>query len=400
MRKKKFMVVAMAAFLALVMLLSLMLSIFGRASAVSQAQIDKLKEEAKALEEKQAELQAQIDTRTDDILAMAARYELLEQQAELTRAEIENLDQQITLCEEELERKEEELDNAVQAEEEQSRKMKSHLRALEENGSFVTYLEILFQATSFRDLLSRLDLIEAILDADQKMADKLTLMREDVAAAKLEVESAKSEYEVTRGEQQIKEEELQASMDEAQETMDLLQANIDELTAVYEANEAEEDELQAEIDDLMEKLKEQEKNNSSTGNVGTTGTGRYIWPATSTYVTSPFGTRWHPVLGGYRTHYGIDIGASYGTNIYAADSGTVEISTYSSSYGNYVLINHGGGNATLYAHMSTRYVEVGQSVSQGEVIGLIGSTGISTGPHLHFETRENGTRVDPMKYFN
>lgn len=401
-KKKRVAAAALAGFLALIMLMSVVLSIFGSASAVTQSQIDSLKEDAEALEAKQAELQAQIDSRTDDIMATMQKYELLEQQADLTRQEIENLTQQIQVCVVMINEKEVEYDQAVEAESEQLEHLKTRVRAMEENGTVVSYLEILFQARSFSDLLARLDLISAIMESDQRLADELEQARIAVAEAKAELEQAKAEHEAARADQEAKEVELQASMAEAQETMDYLQANIDELTAVYEANEAEEEALQAQIDQLMEQLKAQEEanKNNGTGNVGTVGTGQYIWPATSTYITSPFGTRWHPVLGGYRTHYGVDIGASYGTNIYAADGGTVEISTYSSSYGNYVLINHGGGNATLYAHMSTRYVEAGQSVSQGDVIGLVGSTGISTGPHLHFEVRENGTRVDPMKYFS
>jgi murein DD-endopeptidase MepM/ murein hydrolase activator NlpD len=110
--------------------------------------------------------------------------------------------------------------------------------------------------------------------------------------------------------------------------------------------------------------------------------------------------RVHPILGYYKSHNGIDIGASYGTDILAADSGVVVTSEYSSSYGNYVMIAHGYGRYTLYAHMSQRLVSVGDEVSQGETIGYIGSTGWSTGPDLHFEIYENGKRVDPLNYYD
>ena len=125
--------------------------------------------------------------------------------------------------------------------------------------------------------------------------------------------------------------------------------------------------------------------------------GGYIWPVNSRYITSPLGGRNSPGGIGSTNHKGTDIGrVGYTSSIYAAKSGTVIVSQYSSSYGNYVVISHGSGNTTLYAHMSSRKVSVGQYVNQGDVIGITGSTGNSTGPHLHFEVTENGVRVNPL----
>ncbi len=130
--------------------------------------------------------------------------------------------------------------------------------------------------------------------------------------------------------------------------------------------------------------------------------GLYIWPsAASDYVTSFFGTRLHPILGVYKTHTGIDIGAGYGTAVLAAANGVVTTAAYDAGgYGNYLIIDHGNGNKTLYAHMSQINSRVGQTVTQGQTIGLVGSTGMSTGPHLHFEVFVGGTRVDPLLYFS
>ena len=121
----------------------------------------------------------------------------------------------------------------------------------------------------------------------------------------------------------------------------------------------------------------------------------------STYITSPYGTRVHPVTGKVRTHAGLDIGAAHGTNIYAAAAGTVLVSGWNTGgYGNYVVIDHGGGLTTLYAHCSSLLVSAGQKVSRGQVIAKVGSTGMSTGPHLHFEVLKNGSHTDPNAYFN
>lgn len=135
---------------------------------------------------------------------------------------------------------------------------------------------------------------------------------------------------------------------------------------------------------------------------GVIAEGFYIWPSVaSDYVTSFFGTRLHPILGIYKTHSGIDIGAGYGTAVWAAADGMVTIAAYDAGgYGNYIIIDHGNGNKTLYAHMSQLIVGVGQTVTQGQSIGLVGSTGMSTGPHLHFEVYVGGTRVNPLLYFS
>lgn len=137
------------------------------------------------------------------------------------------------------------------------------------------------------------------------------------------------------------------------------------------------------------------------GGTGTICLGVYIWPSNdSNDITSFFGTRVHPIYGDVRQHTGIDIGASYGTDVLAADGGTVINSGWSGGYGNCIIIDHGKGNKTLYAHMSKLLVSTGQTVAQGQTIGLVGSTGNSTGPHLHFETYVNGSRVDPLQYFD
>ena len=128
--------------------------------------------------------------------------------------------------------------------------------------------------------------------------------------------------------------------------------------------------------------------------------GDFAWPTPSCYIiTSPFGNRFHRVLKKNRFHAGVDIGASYGANIVAANSGTVIVSKFNSSYGNYIVVDHGGGIATLYAHGSQRLVSEGAKVNKGDVIMKVGNTGLSSGPHLHFEVIINGQNVDPMSYY-
>jgi murein DD-endopeptidase MepM/ murein hydrolase activator NlpD len=187
-----------------------------------------------------------------------------------------------------------------------------------------------------------------------------------------------------------------------------LAADMDEFAAAYEANAAAEAALEEQITGVIEELeriaqeqREQESYSSYWIDVGAiSSTGDYLWPSyNSNYITSPHGMRWHPILQEYRTHNGVDIGADYGSDIVASDSGVVITSTYDDSYGNYIMIAHGNNRYTLYAHMSERYAWEGQEVSQGETIGLVGMTGWATGPHLHFEIYEGGVRIDPLDYF-
>ena len=176
--------------------------------------------------------------------------------------------------------------------------------------------------------------------------------------------------------------ELRASQSEAQ-------GDLDDLSAEEEA-------IQAEIVRLSKKLAEEQ---AAQGKPSNAALGGYIWPVSSRRITSTFGGRASPGGIGSTNHKGVDIGGvGYTSQIYAAKAGTVIVSQYSSSYGNYVVVSHGSGNTTLYAHMSSRKVSVGQYVNQGDVLGITGSTGNSTGPHLHFEITENGTRINPLKY--
>ena len=209
-------------------------------------------------------------------------------------------------------------------------------------------------------------------------------------------------------------EEKQANLEQETEeayTMILdLEDDIEAYTAAYEENEAAEAELQAQIDAAVAELERQQAAQTVTGNNDNntttsstnedpTPSGSFIWPCPSCHtVSSQFGYRVHPIFGTTKYHSGIDIAASAGASVLAADGGTVVTSTYSSSYGNYIVISHGNGYTTTYAHLSSRLVSTGSTVSQGTTIGLVGSTGWSTGPHLHFEISYNGSRVDPLNY--
>jgi murein DD-endopeptidase MepM/ murein hydrolase activator NlpD len=222
--------------------------------------------------------------------------------------------------------------------------------------------------------------------------------------------NTRTEMDEEKARLEEREAELLEQLKEAQEIILRLEANLETNRQLHDQFREDEREVQAEINrqvnalarqqelERQQRLREQQNRQNRQTTAGTvTGTGQFVWPVSGT-ITSQFGTRRHPVFGDMRFHGGIDIGAPHGTTVVAADSGSVIISTYNSSYGNYVVISHGNGITTLYAHLSTRSVSVGDTVSRGQQIGRIGSTGVSTGPHLHFEVSVNGTRVNPRNY--
>lgn len=410
MRNKK-VISAICIFLALLMALTIVFSVLGpslAAYAVSQSEIDALEDQKNELKSQREEMQTQIDALKDQQGDVLEQKAALDEQNELNRQEIELIEEQISLYGQLIEEKAQALEEARTAEQEQLDKYKARVRAMEENGSY-TYLEILFKCRSLSDLMSAVDEISEIMDSDKRLYDQYTAARENTETVKAEYEQTLSELQDKQTELNDQKVQLEAKIEEATALITSLQSDIDEYTAAYEESAAQEAEISSQIASKTAELKAQEEaarkaaeqaNQTYTG-VGSTATGTFMWPsASSTYITSKYGWRMHPIFKAQRFHSGVDIGASAGTSVMAADSGTVSIATYSSSYGNYVVLYHSEGLSTLYAHMSSLAVSAGDSVTKGQTIGYVGSTGNSTGPHLHFEIRVNGSTVDPLSYFS
>ena len=265
---------------------------------------------------------------------------------------------------------------------------------MEENGSY-TYLSLLFGSQSLGELLSNLDMIGEIMEADQRSYDEYVAARENSERIQAEYESMLTDLDAKQAELEDEQAALEEQIAHAQQLIVELEAQIETDREAYEAELAREAELESQIQDMIAELERQEAANSITS------TGTYIWPLPGYSPGSAYGWRIHPIWGDMRFHAGEDIGAPSGTPILAADSGVATvIPNNGNGYGNYIMINHGGGRVTLYAHMSAFAVSNGATVTQGQVIGYVGSTGNSTGPHLHFEVRVNGATTDPKSYFS
>ena len=361
--------------------------------AVTQAEIDSLKNEAKELGDQKKELEAKLKELANDKSKALEQKKLLDQQIDNTSAQIKNVETQIADYADLITQTEAELADAEAREAAQYELFCQRVRAMEESGE-VSYWSVLFGASSFTDMLTRLNDVKEVMDADQKVIDDLKDLQAEITAKKEQLENSKAEREAAKAELVNKKSELDKQRQQAIALVNEINDNEEENQVTLDALDKEEERILAEA---LRKSRELAAQQAAAGKSTQSNPGGYIWPVDSRYVTSTVGGRASPGGIGSTNHKGTDIGrVGYTSPIYAAKSGTVIVSQYSSSYGNYVVISHGSGNTTLYGHMSSRKVEAGQYVNQGDVIGITGSTGHSTGPHLHFEITENGVRINPL----
>lgn len=364
-------------------------------AAVTQEQIDKLKNDSKDLTAQRKQLQQQLSAVAADKNKALEQKSILEQEINVIQEQINNISNQIAQYDQLIAQKTEELAQAEEEEAKQYELFCQRVRYMEEEGE-VSYWAILFNSNDFSDLLDRFMMVEEIIDYDNAVMDQLIAIREQIAQDKADLETARQEQEAAKAEQEAAKADLKSQ-----------QAQVDQLISQISAQQAElekaEQQLKAAADAMNAEIQKKEKELAAqmaaqgTSIVSEKG---FIWPlANNRTITSFFGSRIHPITGKANNHTGVDVAAPYGTAILAAKSGTVLISGYNSSYGNYVVLSHGNGQTTLYAHMSRRAVSEGATVKQGQTIGYVGSTGSSTGNHLHFEVRVNGVRTDPLSYY-
>lgn len=362
------------------------------ASAVTQAEIDAMREEADDLKSQQKEIQAKLDALEADQANAMERKTLLEQQINATQAEINTIAAQIAKYDELIAQKQEELSQAEAEEQAQYELFCERVRYMEEQGE-VSYWSILFSSKDFADLLDNAMMVEEIMDYDNQVMDQLIALREQIEEDKAELESARQAQQAAKEEQETAQANLKSQEAEVSALIDQLAAQEDQL-------EAEEAKLQAAANAADAEIAAAERELAAQINNVVSESG-FMWPLPGYYnLSSLFAGRIHPITGKPQHHTGIDIPAPSGTDILAAKSGVVTTSTYNNSYGNYVVVSHSDGTSTLYAHMSRRGVSKGEVVSQGQYIGDVGTTGSSTGNHLHLEVRVNGSRVDPTQYFS
>ena len=406
--------------LAVVMVLSLVA--YALTLVVGAASSKEILKELEALRAEQSEIKAKSDALEASIEQNQSKTQTLvqqkadlDQQMEITRTTINNLHAQVQQYSLLIAEKQKELEAAQDAEAQLQEQYRTRLRSMEETGS-VSYWSILFQASSFSDLLDRVDMIREIAKSDQLILKQLAEATAAVERERTELEQQRQELEQT--EQELNEQQTLQEQQREESNKMILQMQVEyaALSEDYKAAEAAEDELRETIKrtetayfnalskEEAARIAAQNKANNNKANpnsAGATATGGFLFPlAWSNGVTCAYGPRTHPIYGYQSNHTGVDLGSGMNTEIYATKSGTVTASSYGEANGYYLTINHGDGYSSIYAHMVSNEVSVGDYVTQGQVIGHVGLSGWTTGAHLHFEILYNGSNVNPMNYIS
>jgi murein DD-endopeptidase MepM/ murein hydrolase activator NlpD len=347
---------------------------------------DSLQSEKKALDRQIERKEAQLRETEKERKAIFEQLRGITNTIDKTDRELENIQSKKAQTEQAIAKTEAELRDAQQRLEERIDILGTRLKEIYKRGK-VSYLEVLLEATSFRDFLVRYHLLEKIAEQDMELVEAIEAERQAIADKQAKLEADRELLVALEKEHQEKLSVLEEQKSEKEKIMVALETE----KAAIEKGLAE---LEQASRAIAAKIRAAQSGSSSYKG---TPSGRFIMPVSGP-ITSPYGMRKHPVLGTNRMHTGIDIGARQGTPIKAGDAGVVIHAGWLGAYGNAVVIDHGGGLSTLYGHMSSIGVGEGQQVSTGQVIGKVGSTGWSTGPHLHFEVRVNGEHTSPWSY--
>lgn len=346
------------------------------------------------LRDQQANLQSQLEASNaqveiiqSDISEFAAEIANLNEEITSQELEVDLLQKQRIQLQEEIEKTEVELEKITEEYGEQKKSLEKKLVASYKAGE-TRYLDMLLQSSSLSEFLSNYYMVERIVSLDNELLVRTSKQKESLELAKIELKKQKKQLIETTEQSRNK----ATSLDNMKAIKNMYISQLSEEEQQYTSDIIN---MQTEIKKVEAEILEAANLNIGYDYVG----GEMAWPVPGyTRITSKFGMRTHPITGVYKLHTGTDISAPLGASFIAANDGVVVKSEMNAAYGNMIMINHGGGVSTLYAHGSERLVEVGQEVKRGDEVLKVGSTGYSTGPHAHFEVRINGQYVDPIPY--
>lgn len=372
-----------------------------------ESQLGEVEQQVEALKEKSASTQEYLNQLDEQLAALSNQLVEVERK----------LEDKLT----ELQQTQAALEEAKAKKDRQYQDMKKRIKFMYESGD-AAYLEMILKAKDFSDLLNKADYVKAISEYDRKMLTEFQNTITDIASKEAQVEREYEEIEALKAsveEQKATVESITSTKKQEMENYKQEIAQSKELAAEYEAEiEAQEELIQQLIAEAARKAEEERKKQQEAAakaarlqqgtsaklqqsDVPSVSASGWVWPCpASRRITSSFGYRIHPTLGYNKLHNGVDIGAPTGTQILAANAGTVIAAAYNASMGNYVMIDHGSGIVTIYMHCSALATSSGAKVSAGQTIAYVGTTGRSTGPHLHFGMTLNGSYVNPMNYVN
>lgn len=378
----------------------------GSARAASSAEIlnklNNLKSQNTTLKNEIAKVKSQYDANATEISALVSKKNAIDQEISLLHTQMLNIEEQITIMGQLVAEKQDELDEALKKLDELNDKYKTRVRAMEENGT-VSYWEVVFRSRSFTDMLDRINMVDEIAESDQKRLDEMNEAALDVELSRSILTAERLELDTVRQELVQAQESLNERREASDETLRSLAQKQDAFQALIDESEAKQAALMNEIAKAQKeyndaKYQENLKNLALTGK-NPPSNATWITPVSGYYISSAFGYRTAPTAGASTYHQGVDMACNQGTPIYATRAGTVTTASFQAGgAGYYVSINHGDGFASIYMHMTHYVVSAGQKVSAGQLIGYVGSTGVSTGPHLHFGISYAGTYVNPLAY--
>ena len=361
--------------------------------AQKKDEINQAKEERKKLQQGLSDIKKMVANLEKSKSSLQSYVKELDSQLMEVEAKIRELKDMISEKEEEIEQTKKELEEAIAVEEKQYEEMKVRIKFMYEKGSDF-YLEMMLGADSFGDMLNKAQYVESISAYDRQKLEEFRLNRELIEVCKAELEEEEALLKEAKAAVEQEQKNLETLITTKEKEITAYESDIktqEQAIREYEEYIREQDET---IAALEKALKEMESSSSLKYDGG-----MFKWPAPSyTRVTSDYGWRIHPTLGVNKFHNGVDMAAPGGSPILAAYDGTVAAAGYSSTMGNYIYLNHGSGLVTIYMHASALYVSAGQSVSKGDKIAAVGTTGRSTGNHLHFGVRLNGEYVSPWNY--
>ena len=428
MKNRKRLVSVLAGVMAAVLLLTLLMSILPTfAGAASSGEIRKqiiaLQQERKEVQNQIADVKKQYKENENEIADLIAQKNVVDQEIQLLNTQIININEQISAYNLLIADKQDELDTAEDRLEALNQENKERIRTMEEEGE-VSYWEVLFKANSFSDLLDRLNMVEEIAASDKRRLQELSDAANKVEEAQAELETEKGELETTKKDLDDTQAEMNEKSKESEALLQELLQKADDLQALEEECKEQENAFLKQIAAMevqfnAAKQREWEAwkatsvpattqaggtgGSSSGGTSGSSGgsgggSGGWLVPCSYTSITSPFGNRNSPTSGASTYHQGVDLDTGTGDKVYASRAGVVTVAGWGNAAGNYVQINHQDGFSSIYMHLSSYCVSAGQIVSAGELIGLTGATGITTGDHLHFGISYNGVYVNPCNY--
>ncbi len=361
---------------------------------VSANSTSNLQNQQSSIEQQIRDAQKDVENAKDDREKVVAELEVAEAEFQKANAELETINSQVTQVKAELSAAEEAYEEATIKRDQQYENLKDRLSFMYEYGD-VGYAQVLFESENVSDFFKRVEYINAIIAYDKDILSSLEETQKQIDEEIAIITQKKAEVESLQAQQKAKTQELQAKQANKEKALAKINSDIDAQQDVIYALEEENAKVEAMIKEAQRKAAQSGGNSSAYTYSG----GQLAWPAPQySRLSSDYGSRIHPITGKQQFHTGIDLASGYGTDLVAAEAGVVITASYLNGYGYTVIIDHGNGLSTLYAHCSTLDVKVGDTVTRGQRVAGTGSTGNSTGNHLHFEVRLNGSHTDPKPY--